>query len=121
MDQLVDEDVAFYGTANEGAILCGIDGGVRRQKDVGRIHHGRALEAELVLAVEAVTGFGAEQNLGVGLVAVVSNFSLIPGFLRRALSILIEGSSSVIQILPVKLSVWNTFSTPPCRMLSRHE
>jgi len=34
---------------------------------VGRIHHGRALEAELVLGVEAVTGFGAEQNLGVGL------------------------------------------------------
>ena len=67
MDQLVDEDVAFYGTANEGAVLCGIDGGVRRQKDVGRIHHGRALEAELVLGVEAVTGFGAEQNLGVGL------------------------------------------------------
>ena len=67
MDQLVDEDVAFYGTANGGAVLCGIDGGVRWQKDVGQIHHGRALESELVLGVEAVTGCGAEQNLGVGL------------------------------------------------------
>ena len=45
------------------ALMVGFVG----RKDVGRIHHGRDLEAELVLGVEAVTGFGAEQNLGVGL------------------------------------------------------